>query len=81
MLGLQVLHKGKNLRVHRLLQDTRFHQNLAYIHRFRNFAPMGLNLVLCHYLVVDKDLGHILISHRKSLRLNHQLAMAKNTPT
>ena len=81
MLRFQILHKGKDLRIHGLLQNSSLHQNLANVHRFRNFAPVGLDLVLRNHLVVDKDLCHILISHRKSLRLNHQLAMAKKTPT
>ena len=79
-LRLKVFHKGKHLNVHRRRKDTRIHKYLANIFLVCNLVPMRLDLRLGHHLVMYKDFRHVLVSHRKSLRLNHQLAIAKNTP-
>ena len=80
VLRFQILHKSKHLDVHRGLQNASIHEHLANIFLVSNLAPMRLNLCLSNNLVVHKDFRHVLVSHRKSLRLNHQLAIARKTP-
>ena len=81
ILRLKVADISKDLLVNSGLQEPNLDKHLPDILGIGNLVFVSVNLILGHKFVVDKDLRHVLVSHKKSLRLNHQLATPRNTHT